>query len=240
VQKADWERDNNVEFQQIVTSKIYKLVIDQIKQMIYDKKLIKGDKLPSERELSSQLGVSRSVVREALRSLEMMGLLVSYHGRGTFVADSFPEEKLFEPLSLIYALEDNPIELSEVRSMLEIQCCGLAAERMNEEEKATFTEYIEQLKTLQEGSRLAEVDKDFHALIAKASHNKLLYYLYSSIHDVVRYHIGSMHFRIIAEPENSRMLLEQHIAIYESIISGNAKQARDAMVKHLQFVRHQI
>ena len=233
-------KDNNVEFQQIVTPKIYRLVIDQLKQMIYDKRLVKGDKLPSERELSCKLGVSRSVVREALRSLEMMGLLVSYHGRGTFVADTFPEEKLFEPLSLIYALEDNPTELSEVRSMLEIQCAALAAARMNTEEKTTLTEYIEQFKNLQRDPRVAEIDKDFHTLIAKASHNKLMYYLYSSIHDVVRYHIGSMHFQIIANPENARILLEQHIAIYESIIAGDANQAREAMMKHMQFVRHQI
>ncbi|MBP2641141.1 MAG: GntR family transcriptional regulator [Firmicutes bacterium] len=226
-----------MEFQQIVTSKIYKLVTDQIKQMVYHKKLRKGDKLPSERELASRLGVSRSAVREALRSLEMMGLLVSSHGRGTFVADSFPQEKLFEPLSLIYALEDNLTELSEVRSILEIQCAGLAAERISPEEKATLKEYIEQLINSQEESKLAEIDKDFHTLIVMASHNKLLYYLYSSIHEVVRSYIGTMHRLIIANPENSKVLLKQHILIYESITTGNAKQARDAMAEHMQFVR---
>ena len=87
---------------------------------------------------------------------------------------------------------------------------------------------------------MAEIDKDFHTLIVKASHNKLLYYLYSSIHEVVRRYIGSMHCQIIANPENSQALLKQHIAIYESIITGNVKQARDVMTEHMEFVRHQI
>ena len=226
-----------MEFQQIVTSKIYELVIAQIKQMIYHKRLVKGDKLPSERELSSQLGVSRTAVREALRALEMLGLIVSHHGEGTFVASSFPKEKLFEPLSLIFMLEDNPTELSEVRSMLEIECAGLAAERIKPEERSLLAECIRDFQDLQEGPRLAEVDKNFHTLIAKASHNTLLYYLYSSIHEVVNHHIVDMRYLIIADLSNSKILAEQHSAVYEGIAAGNVQQARKAMAEHMQFVR---
>lgn len=228
-----------MEFQQIVTPKIYKLVIDQIKQMIFNKQLVKGDQLPSERELSNQLGVSRTAVREALRSLEMLGLLVSYHGRGTFVADSFPEEKLFEPLSLIYMLEDNTTELGEVRTMLEIQCAGLAAARIQSAEKEALAVCIEKFQNSQESPELADVDKNFHALIAKASHNTLLYYLFSSIHEVVSHHIINMRYLIIADPRNSKVLLEQHEAIYEAIVGGKVKKAREAMAAHMEFVRLQ-
>lgn len=226
-----------MEFQQIVTQKLYELVIAQIKQMIYHKQLVKGDKLPSERELASQLGVSRTAIREALRSLEMLGLIVSRHGEGTFVASSFPEAKLFEPLSLIFMLEDNPTELSEVRAMLEIQCAALAAERIKPEELCLLAECVEQFQNSQEGPRLAEVDKKFHTLIAKASHNTLLYYLYSSIHEVVSHHIVDMRYLIIADPSNSKILAQQHAGVYEAIAAGNVQQAREAMTEHMDFVR---
>lgn len=226
-----------MEFQPIVTPKIYELVIAQIKQMIYHKQLRKGDKLPSERELASQLGVSRTVIREALRSLEMLGLIVSHHGEGTFVASIFPEEKIFEPLSLIFMLEDNQVELGEVRSMLEVQCAGFAAERRSEEECELLKDCIEEFKCLREGPRLAEVDKQFHTLIAKASHNTLLYYLYSSIHEVVSHHIVSMRALIIADMNNSPILAKQHLAVYEGIAAGDAQAARQAMAEHMKFVR---
>lgn len=226
-----------MEFQQIFTPKIYELVIAQIKEMIYHKKLVKGDKLPSERELASQLGVSRTAVREALRSLGMLGLIVSRHGEGTFVASAFPEEKLFEPLSLIFMLEDNPEELAEVRGMLEIQCAALAAERASAEELSLLGACIQDFQYSQEGPRLAEVDKNFHTLIAKASHNTLLYYLYSSIHEVVSHHIVDMRYLIISDPRNSKILAEQHLKIYESIAAGNVLGANQAMTEHMRFVR---
>ena len=229
-----------MEFQQIVTPKIYELVIDQIKQMIYHKHLVKGDKLPSERELSSKLGVSRTAVREALRALEMLGLIVSHHGEGTFVASAFPEEKLFEPLSLIFMLEDNPTELGEVRSMLEIQCAGLAAERIKPDECCLLAECVEDFQNSQEGPYLAEVDKKFHTLIARASHNTLLYYLYSSIHEVVSHHIVNMRYLIIADLSNSEVLARQHAAIYEGIAAGNVQKARAAMMEHMEFVRNKF
>lgn len=226
-----------MEFQQIFTPKIYELVIAQIKERIYHKQLVKGDKLPSERELASQLGVSRTAVREALRSLEMLGLIVSHHGEGTFVASAFPEEKLFEPLSLVFMLEDNPTELTEVRAMLEIQCAALAAERASAEELGFLEACIKDFQNSQEGPRLAEVDKNFHTLIAKASHNTLLYYLYSSIHEVVNHHIVDMRYLIILDPSNSGILAEQHLKIYERIAAGDALGANQAMTEHMRFVR---
>lgn len=226
-----------MEFEQIVTPKIYELVIAQIKQMIYHKRLLKGDKLPSERELASQLGVSRTAVREALRALEMLGLIVSHHGEGTFVASIFPEEKLFEPLSLIFMLEDNPVELGEVRSMLEIQCACFAAERITSEERGLLQVCIKDFQSLREGPCLAEVDKRFHTLIAKASHNTLLYYLYSSIHEVVSHHIVNMRALIMADISNSQILAKQHLAVYEGIAAGDSQAARQAMAEHMRFVR---
>ncbi|MDU2066327.1 MAG: FadR/GntR family transcriptional regulator [Sporomusaceae bacterium] len=229
-----------MKFQQIVTRKLYELVIDQIKEMIYHKRLVKGDKLPSERDLAVQLGVSRTAIREALRALEMLGLIVSHHGEGTFIASAFPEEKLFEPLSLVFMLEDNPTELSEVRAMLEIQCAGLAAEKIKPEELQLLAACVQEFQTSQESPLLAEVDKNFHTLIAKASHNRLLYHLYSSIHEVVSHHIVNMRYLIISDRQNSSILLHQHKAIYESIATGDVKKAREAMTEHMVFVRSQF
>jgi len=81
-------------FNPIKITKVYEQVIQQIKDMIADGTLKKGDKLPSERDMAAMFGVSRTAIREALRSLEMLGLTESRQGEGTFIALSFAESKM--------------------------------------------------------------------------------------------------------------------------------------------------
>ncbi len=228
------------QFQPIVSTKLYQQVINQIKGMIYNKTLKKGDKLPSERDMAVIFGVSRTAIREALRSLEMLGLTESRQGEGTFVAPSFPESKMFEPLSLVFMLEDNTMELMAVRSMLEIECAGFAAESITPLELKELDRYTQLLSGIHEGTITEEADHVYHTLIAKASHNTLLYYLYSSIHEVVSHHIISMRQMILEDDANSKILATQHNNIFQAILQKNCDQARQAMRAHMKFVHDQL
>jgi GntR family transcriptional regulator, transcriptional repressor for pyruvate dehydrogenase complex len=233
-------RGEIVEFNPIVSTKLYKQVIEQIKERIYNKTLKKGDKLPSERDMAVMLGVSRTAIREGLRSLEMLGITESRQGEGTFIVSSFPEYKIFEPLSLIFMLENNTVELLDVRSMLEIECAGMAAEFITPEELETLDGYRLLLTGEREGKITEEADYTYHSLIAKASHHTLLYYMYSSINEVVSHHIVDMRQLILEDPNNSEILALQHNEIYQAILLKNRDQARQAMREHMQYVHDQL
>jgi len=229
-----------LKFEAVTATKVYQEVIKQIKEMIYNKTLKKGEKLPSERDMAVMFGVSRTAIREALRSLEMLGLTESRQGEGTFIVSSFPEYKLFEPMSLLFTLEDNLMELVNVRSMLEIECAGLAAQHITSEELEEIKRYQEILTGNNEEIITEETDYFFHNLIAKASHNTLLYYMYSSIHEVINKNIVDMRQMILENNDNSEILAKQHYNIYLAISLNQCDQARQAMRVHMNFIHDQL
>ena len=134
-----------MDFKPIKNNKVYEQVIDQIKNMIYEGDLKRGDKLPSERELKRQLGVSRASIREAFSALEMIGLIKSRPGEGTFIKTDF-DNNLVDPLSLVLLLDENVAEeLVELRRVLEVDCVKLAAKRASEEDIEHMKLYIDRL-----------------------------------------------------------------------------------------------
>jgi len=229
-----------MEFEPIVSTKLYQQVIQQIKNMIYNKTLAKGDKLPSERDMAAMFGVSRTAIREALRSLEMLGLTESRQGEGTFIALSFAESKMFQPLSLFFMLEDNTMELLDVRAMLEIECAGLAADSITPQELEEIDKYRQLLMGIDEGTITEEADHIYHSLIAKSSHNTLLYYMYSSINEVLSQHIVDMRKMILENTGDSKIIATQHDNIYRAICQKNSAQARQAMRVHMNFIHDQL
>ena len=112
--------------------KIYELVMEQIKDLVKKGQLMSGDKLPSERELCEKLEVSRSSVREALKALQMLGLIESKHGEGNFIKENF-EDSLLEPLSIVFLLLGSKNEeVLELRRVIEPEIAALAAKKYNQ------------------------------------------------------------------------------------------------------------
>lgn len=136
-------------FTPIKNTKVYEQVINQIKEMIQDGTLKKGDKLPSERDLVEQLHVSRTSIREALRVLEIVGIVECKQGEGNFIRTNF-NDTLLEPLSIMFMLNDCKLEeIFELRKVIEIETAALSAERITDEElKKTRKYFRKKLKTL--------------------------------------------------------------------------------------------
>ena len=121
-------------FKPIKKAKVYEEIVAKVKEMIEKGRFKSGDQLPVERELAEVFRVSRSSVREALRSLESQGFIESRQGDGTYIA-SQPIESLVRPLaSVIFTEKDDQMELFEMRRMIEPDLAYLAAERATEEE----------------------------------------------------------------------------------------------------------
>ena len=230
-----------MEFKQIKNNKVYEQIIEQIRELIYEGELKKGDKLPSERQLKKDLGVSRASIREAFSALEMIGLIESRPGEGTFIRSSFADD-IFNPLSLILILNDNvAAELLELRRVLEIDCVKLAAERATEEEIAKMQLHIDDLLSssgYEEES--IKADKMFHYTIARASGNKVLLFFMRSISEAMDFHIKNTRTKLVSKEETMVDFAEQHQRIFKAVKSHDSEKAAAEMKRHLDYVEKLI
>lgn len=231
-----------MEFKPIKNKKLYLQVIHQIQQMIYDGKLHKGDKLPPERELSLMLGVSRTAIREAFSALELLGIIESRQGEGTFISPCPPNQKMIEPLSLIFMLEGSAEkDLLQLRTLLEVECAKLAADNADANEIAQMQKCLTDLLiNLDNHAMSAQADRELHFTIAKASHNVYLYYIFTAISDALDRHIKNMRQKIIRKPENARTLLVQHQQIVDAIEQHKSANAGNAMLVHMDFIKNEV
>ncbi|MCK4260610.1 MAG: FadR family transcriptional regulator [Halanaerobiales bacterium] len=221
-------------FNPIKDKKVYEQIIDQIKEMIYDGKLKKGDKLPSERTLTEELKVSRASIREAFSALEMIGLIESRHGEGTFIKEN-NDDNFLKPLSLHFMLEENVgKELIEIRKMIEISGARFAAWRATQEDLEELKKWVimlEENRGNAEMSRMA--DREFHYALAKATGNELVYKFLNSISEVIDMYLANAMTRIVKNENKNSALIRQHRRIYEAIRSGDEMLAQKAMEDHL-------
>ena len=150
-------------------------VVEQIRALIGSGQLRPGDRLPAERELCKQLGISRPSLRAGLRMLVAHGVLRARHGSGTYVADG-PPSLDSEQLSLLAALHGFTFDqMFEARRVLEVQVAGLAAERATAEHLATIAEETaEMYAALDDPQQYLIHDIKFHRAIASASGNPIL------------------------------------------------------------------
>lgn len=153
--------------------------LDYITKEIAEGKLKAGDKLPNEKDLAEQLGISRTPVREAMKTLSIAGLIDIRHGHGSYVRGEQGTPAL--PLSLfqLYLQDSTPEMLMELRDIFDRNCTELAAKRRTADDLAKMRECIDRLKTLtsKPGSSLDDIltaDLDFHRTIYEATGNKLI------------------------------------------------------------------
>lgn len=230
-----------MDFKPIKNDKVYEKVIGQIKNLIYEGEIGRGDKLPSERKLKKQLGVSRASIREAFSALEVIGLIKSRPGEGTFIKESF-DDNLVDPLSLVLLLNENVAEeLLELRRVLEVDCVRLAAERASEKDIEEMGEYIEQLFNSSGYEEISiKSDKMFHYTIAKASGNKVLEYMMRSISEAMDFHIKNTRTKLVSKKATMENFAKQHERIFKAIKSKDSKKAMEEMKNHLDYVEKLI
>jgi GntR family transcriptional repressor for pyruvate dehydrogenase complex len=230
-----------MDFKPIKNNKVYEQVIEQIKDLIYERKLGRGDKLPSERKLKSQLGISRASIREAFSALEMIGLIESRPGEGTFIKKDF-DNNLVDPLSLVLLLNENVAEeLVELRRVLEVDCVKLAAQRANDEDIVQMEFYIKELKNSSGyGEKSIKADKMFHYTVARASGNKVLYYVMKSISEAMDFHIKNTRTTLVSKKDTMEKFVKQHEKVFKAIKNGESQKAMNEMKGHLDYVEKLI
>jgi GntR family transcriptional repressor for pyruvate dehydrogenase complex len=223
-------------FTPIKSTKVYEQVVDQIKQMIIDGTLKKGDKLPTERELSEALQVSRASIREAIKALEVSGLIESKQGAGNYIRENF-DQILLEPLSMMFMLEGSSSkEIVEFREALELQTAVLAAKNITEDELEVIRELVEKIKECDNEDINAIHDKEIHYNIAKASRNVLIMGMLNVISELIDDVIKDSRKKILSEQANKERLNNQHELIYNALKARDASKAYEAMKGHFNLI----
>jgi GntR family transcriptional repressor for pyruvate dehydrogenase complex len=207
-------------------------VADAILKTIVNHGLRPGEKLPSERELGEQFGVSRTVVREAVRALTAKGVIEVRSGSGLRVAQVSPSA-VSDAMSLLIrgstALGYDAVH--EVRQLIEIEIAGLAAERATDEDVELLREVCESMaEVLDDIPAAARADVEFHRTIAKITHNQLFLVVLDSVGDVML----EIRRRTLSVGNRPTRGLRYHRRIYERIAARDSGGAREAMRAHLE------
>jgi GntR family transcriptional repressor for pyruvate dehydrogenase complex len=208
-------------------------VVEQLTEAIVSRQLAPGERLPSERDLGEKFKVSRTVVREAIRSLAARGLIRVTSGRGVEVNELGSENVADSMRLLVRGREGLDYgKVNEVRTVLEVQIAGLAAQRATAEDlerlKRLCDEHERSLK-VGDLAAAAEHDFQFHRELTRASGNELLLGMLDSISDVLR----EVRNQSMTRPHVGEEGLEAHRLILKSLKSGSPAAAQSAMAKHL-------
>lgn len=189
-----------------------------------------GEQIPPERELCQQLGVGRASLREALKALEIMGMIETRLGEGTFVCAR--SEFLSRPLLWAITGSDHSEarELIEARKLIEVQLAGLAAERASEEDLISIGQRLEAMdSSLSEPPRFQEEDVEFHLAVGRAAHNSILLNALQLIRNLMREWIGN----VVTKPGYASEAQAQHREIFHAVQNRDSAAARKAMELHL-------
>jgi len=209
-------------------------VVKHVRRLIEAGRLKPGDRLPPERDLARQIGISRPSLRSGLRSLQAMGVIHARQGSGTFIPDG-PPRLADGPLRFLAALHGfTRDEMFEARRVLEVGTAGLAAERATHEQMASMAEEV--------ASMFASVDApqdylihdiQFHRAVAAGSQNPVLATLIEAVSELV-YEVRRLTIERATDVKESA---EMHRRIYRAIKARDPDEARRLMGEHLDMAR---
>jgi DNA-binding FadR family transcriptional regulator len=199
-------------------------VRDQLLDRVVKGTLSIGDKLPSENELARSFGVSRPVVREAIGTLRAWGIVASKNGSGTFITALQPRQVGFSLLGG-YSSDD----LHEVRCNLEIPAAGLAAVRRTASDVQLLRRNIAAQRKSTDLSEWADLDVEFHALLAAATKNPVQERLVADLRDLHQ----DQSLRVLHARDRTQRALVEHEAILAAVTAQDEAAARECMEIHL-------
>jgi DNA-binding FadR family transcriptional regulator len=209
-------------------------LIETMKLWVLGGALAPGERMPPERDLAALLKVSRSSVRQALKSLEVMGVLQARQGSGTYVTDA-AEIILSQPSDLLMPLRDVSFaELFEARRAMEIETAASAASRATKQDLSELGDLLQRMQDhLDHPAAYHAADVSFHQKVAQVSGNKVFIWF------------NAMASKVMAEAwrqrahqsDNTRNTLEEHRAIYSAIAQHDPEAARAATLAHLDLAK---
>lgn len=214
--------------------RIYEEITTRLQTLVHNDDLKPGDRLPPERQLAIMFGVSRNSVREAIKSLEQHGMLISRPGAGTYIAAN-TRANLASALEDAFARERHRLDdIFELRLLLEPQIAHLAAQRISRPELEELRGLVEKYESnLTNGLPVFFLDQAFHDTIAAATGNQSLMTLMEQMHDL----LDEIRDDALQSPARSANSLHDHKQILSALSEHDPDGAREAMTEHLTHTR---
>ena len=226
-------------FSSIKTTRVSDEVYHQLVSLIGSGRLKPGDQLPSERDLATELGVSRQSVREALYKADVLGLIRVRQGEGSFVLSTVGEP-LKKPLAVLLEEESESIlEFLEIRKLIEGWCAQRAASVATQEDLDALRDVSDRMKrTGPTDDNWEMLDVEFHTALAAASHNVAALHIMEALKDTFEVFF---HFRQrIKKPDSSELMWLHHHQVYEAILNRDPRLAKQKLVDHLDYIEEGI
>lgn len=204
-------------------------VAGEIEGRIFSGELAIGERLPPERELALELGVSRSLVNLAILDLENMGFLRIVPRQGTFVADYKNESTPQMLLSLMtrgaadHSGEELFSSMMQTRRLLESECARLAAEHASKEELEKLSSILEEMRQAADPGRFSDANFRFHRTMLAVSGNIVYAMIFQSFGEVVRHYVSNY----FTTPARMRLSVSQHEALLAALTARDAERARE-------------
>ena len=207
-------------------------VAKRLLEFISSQGLKPGDILPSETSLAASFGVSRPVIREALKNLEGKGMVEIVNGKGAMIRpiDSDPLRQFF--LRVMQLEQSSILELMEVRRGLEVQAASLAAQRRTPKDIEAIQKTVKDMRaSLNNVDAFTRLDLEFHLGIAAATHNSILGYLVESIRDALR---SSITAGLLSRGDDLDLdtIQQTHEELLKAVEIGDSEEAQLTMLQH--------
>ena len=223
-------------FHPVHNKRLHRQVFEQIQKLILSGKVKPGDKLPSERELGEMLKVSRNSIREALRSLEILGIIECRQGGGNYIKLDI-SSGLIEPLSIMFQLHGGSImDILEARRAMESEAAALAAKRHSPRQASELKTIMEKTKTAKSEAENIRLDKEFHLRIAEYSGNVLLLSFLTAISSLLERSIKDGRRAILKSFDNHSSLIKAHERICKAILARKPAAAARAIDSHFKMI----
>lgn len=214
------------------SKKTYEAIIDSIKTDIMSGKIKTGQKLPPERELAKKFNVSRTSIREALRTLEILGVIKSVQGSGNYITGDV-EKSLIESMSMMFLLQQiDSLEFYQFREALELKAAMLAVQNIDDEKIMKLEKLVSEMAQSEDEATRSALDKQLHDTIAAASNNSMIMQILDILSEVITQDIKQRRSEILSDPDNIKRLQK----IHEEMVHG-LKQ-RDSQATYAAFTKH--
>ncbi|MDR1955311.1 MAG: FadR family transcriptional regulator [Treponema sp.] len=226
---------NQYAFSTLKRSSTVARIVEHLIDLIKSSSLQVGDKLPAERQLCEMIGVSRPILREALKALQVMNIIDMRQGAGTYIKSLEPED-VVEHLDIVFHLDSSLYhDLYEARRVLETSLAAMAAEKISDREILLIEENLRQAAAdMDDEQAFFDRDLELHGMIMKAAGNRVIPVFMQSINKLallIRQKTNAM-------PRIRRNTIQDHEAILRALKSRNPQESAAAMERHIYHVEH--
>lgn len=225
---------------EVSREKAFDKILGTIIEDIKEGRLKAGEALPAERAMAETLGVSRPVVREVLKSLELLGIVRSVRGGANYISENL-ENCLISPLSILLQINNSSVEQAQqLRSALEREAAFLAAKNCGPVDAARLQLIIARLDEAEDEKARAKLDRDLHIRIGKIAGNPMLFSVMSASAQLTENIISGIRDYIMRKGKPSELVDTQHRRLVTAIIEHRPEEAERCMDEHMKTIENYI